>query len=218
MSGMNVAQATSTEQTERVPVASRETLCSGALVDITVDVDAHLHTCDGGGIERTYLAFARGVKGGHVSCFLHTDDLAYRGQTVLVEAKLMMKTLADGRQYLYLDLFPVEQYDEVPTHRLAVMSKFGMKPLPHWRAFQTPSPLFGTVIFAPADARFGLGITPVSEMTRAPLSGDLQLDRLLADGWKIQNDEGRTVTLVKDGKKPLIHHRPAPKTKKKGRK
>jgi hypothetical protein len=88
-------------------VIKRETLHTGSIVRIRVSVDASDGSYPNGDEEIPFLQFCRSIRGGRVNFFVHTKDFAVRGKKITALASVHKKTLDDGREYLYVDLVPV---------------------------------------------------------------------------------------------------------------
>lgn len=204
MSSFGAAQAASAEPVH--PVADRETLWTGGIVTMKVPPAANMGCYPKDGDEVPYLQFPRYVRGGVVNVFVHTDNAALRGTTITAGASIMKKTMIDGREYLYVDLVPVDN-DVAPTHFLDVVSRGEREPGPDDLCFETLGTVDGLVILS----------APKPPKPRKPpkpkSTGDTQLDRLIQQGWTIDRDEGPTVHLSRmagDKKKTMVHRRRRP--------
>lgn len=157
--------AASAASTHPVTDVERTVLYTGPIVKMKVPVGA-----SGGAYPSSeglipYLQFCHTIPGGRVNFFVHTADKMVRGRTITAGASVLKKTLPDGREYLYVDLKPVEA-DTPITHRLAVMNNLDASwdnsdPL----IFATPLPLKGVIIFASPDAKMiptGTGVRKLS--------------------------------------------------------
>lgn len=182
MTSLDVAPATSSTRTP-VPIKERKSLWKGGTVEIKIP-----DQCREGSFESvTFIQFTRQVKKGLVNLFVVADNPAqYIGKTIVAEVEVMHKEMADGRKFVYVDLRPAAGK---ATHQLFVS-------------------------FAPV-------ITKQPVVFRAPtlggevavfldISGDRQLDRLLASGWTIQHHNDKEVYLTK-GERSLTHIRPKQK-------
>ena len=217
MSSIEVVSETASARVS-VPVVSREKIWEGAVVELRVPADARKGIYKDEQTEVHYLMFDRNVRGGSVHCFLH-GNLECRGEKITAEVIVMRKTLADGRQYLYLELTIVPRSTKL-THRLSVLPD-GPEPWAGYETqFVTPAPLQGIVILTRPDAlvvahgndaAVHIVAPAVAKVATKNGTGDSQLDRLLGAGWQIERKEGSAVFLTKmrDGKlRRMTHHCP----------
>lgn len=204
MSSFGAAVAASTEQ--RPSVVSRETLWSGGIVAIRIPASVTPGSYPKDGKDIPFLQFSRCVRGGCVNLFVHTDDMSLRGP-IVAGVSVMKKTLSDGREYLYVDLVPVEN-DVAVTHFLDIVSRGEREPSPDDPVFETLGHIDGLVILTPPKA-------PKPPKPRKPKStGDSQLDRLLNQGWEIDTETPTVVRLFKfvgETMKTMQHHKPKQK-------
>lgn len=202
-----------------VPVIARETLHAGPIVTVKIPLGATEGAYPVGDEKIPFLQFSHTIPNGRVNLFVHTADSGLKGKRITAAASVLIKTLKDGREYLYIDLTPVD--DKTPvTHRLAIAknTRGSWDTLDHV-VFETPMPLCGVIIFAPP----GTKVVPTGNVVpiRAPVpevealrtlsTGDSQLDRLLAAGWEIESENSATVNLFRmkgDQRKTMVHHRP----------
>jgi hypothetical protein len=206
MSNISVACATSTHASTEV--VGRTTLSLGAVVELVVPSTARKGYTQDESIP--YLQFARTVKGGLINCFVHTDDESLRGMTILAEVKVMQKSFADGREYLYLDYIPKNSSNE-PTHRLITTDAIKYEVVEGWQVFKTPQPLRGMIILMPPDGKLQKAALPAPVSTTRlgnQSTGDSQLDRLITDGWEVESEENGVVNLfkTKKGKRHEMKH------------
>ena len=228
MSSMAMVQAN--PKRVGVPVARREPVWeAGAIISIKVPSNAVRRTYeDDTGTEHAYVEFYLGFKGhGFVGCFLHTDDASCVSHTIVCQARLMQKTLMNGRAYLYVDLLPIPEHVEgVVTHQMAIRKKGEIQVQEGWQAFDTPPPLHGQVIFYPPEADILAFLMECAETPpkpapaiKKPPSEDPQLDRLLEAGWRIKSQDALTAILVRDdgkgGERTMAHRKPVKKVRKK---
>lgn len=209
-----------------IPVAvSRETLVGDMVVNMKVPMGAVDDTfIDPEGVTVPLLRFGQNVRGGWVNFFVHTADHdRIRGRFITARAALMEKVLSDGRRYMYIDLFPVED-DVTRSHRISVLTATNMVAAEgEFLRFDTPAPLSGTIYVLPAEAKLvdpqmPKGTDPLSKQKAKPTSNDTQLDRLLTQGWQIESEATDFVKLFKgegEGRKSLTHFRPKDKKAKK---
>lgn len=245
MSSMQSAPADSAyplREPSEDPVVSRDIVWTGkAVFTISVPKDARSEqfTAEDGS-QVSHLRFAQSVPGGVVNFFLPTTDFAEcRGRKVRAEAMVMKKTLASGKQFLYIDLRLVP-YTDLPTHRITAMPSMpGMwDRLPH-TVIETPAPMQGAVIIAEGrDAKITPNFAFGSEANAAPATtkeapkpqqapaaavtsrtGYPTLDRMVEkEGWQIDSADDKIVYLSKDdGKRKTTFHKPQPKAKTRGR-
>ncbi len=207
--------------TERAPV--RTLLWSGGVVEIKVSGDAETReVTTREGEELRYLRFQRGIRGGHINCFLHTKNAALRGTRITARVEVWQKELEDGRRFLYLDF---RQTRDAVTHRLVVMpGKPDEATIPEGSlGFETPETSMSIRFGCEVQSMGTIILSPVEKKVVPEVSVeyviDRQLGRLLAADWMIQDENDVTVTLYKigrDGKlKELVHHRPKKNGKRK---
>lgn len=124
---------------------------TGAVVKVKIPARATASTYPGNMDETHYIRFMRSVRGGCVNFFLHTTDLELRGKNIIALASVFKKTLADMREYLYVDMTPLPGSTAV-THQLLVLSA-GDRLWTEGKhlTFETPGPLEGLIIFTPRD-------------------------------------------------------------------
>jgi hypothetical protein len=187
------------------PVQERRKLWAEGSVSIKIPEIAKWAFFRNEEVDVDFLQFGRTIKGGTINMYVHDARNEMIGKTITAKAELWQKTLIDGRSFFYIDLHPSQ--DAKPTHRLIVMD--GATDIQG--AFMTPSPMKGYVLFVDPDAKLAAEVpktlTPAAP-TKPNWTGDGQLDRLLAAGWKIKIATDDRVFLTKPGKKDLIHHRP----------
>lgn len=221
MSSIGVALATSATQI-KVEVVARTLLHEGAIVRIKVPEGVSKGTYENDTVSVPFLRFAINITGGVVNVFVHTNDDTLRGKTIIAKVVVVEKALANGLKYLYVDLLPVDETTPV-THRLSVMPGSNWSG-PDYIIFHTPAPLEGrgVVMLTPPKAKLAPGggnLAASSAPTREPVAppptqastGDNQLNRLLAEGWRIESETPTQVNLYKvvgGKKKTMIHCRP----------
>ncbi|MBI2409574.1 hypothetical protein HYV30_00845 [Candidatus Kaiserbacteria bacterium] len=137
----------------------REVVWSGdAIVSIAVPHDAEWgrapQTPEG---DLRYVKFAQMVQGGAVHLFVHHPNPGrFRGGRITASVEVVEKTLADGRRYLHVNLFPKKEGARA-THRLAVMTR--AREVVRQDGFiiqDTPWPLQGAIVIAPLGAKIHL--------------------------------------------------------------
>lgn len=192
-----------TEQTQGIVAVDRKSLCEG-IVEMRISSDAEsaeLETSQGA---IKYLRFKRGIKGGDVPCYVHTDDASIVGRNIRACFTLFERTHADKSKHLHLDLRPTESE---ATHRLFFLTEEDLRRCAaDWPRFATPQVKRGFVVIAPLDAKLKEPLVPIRDPGM-----DAQLERLLKAGWVIKEDRGATVLLSKPngmGEKTMVHHRP----------
>lgn len=213
MSSIGAAIAAST--TVPAPIKSRETLWTGGIVKMKVPSFINDGVYDNGEEELSYLHFFRPIRGGGVNMFVHSDDTRLVNTTIRASVTVIKKIFTDGREYLHIDLKPVP--DDTPvTHRLSIMNKGqGSWDDGSHLIFETPPPLSGLIILSPPTAKIVAAETLSAE---ARQSNDVQLARLLSQGWLVDSEDKNDVflfKLVNDQRKTLTHHRPKPAAKRK---
>lgn len=179
---------------------------TGAVVKVTIPQKANAGSYLAGKIDVPYIQFPRNVRGGVVNLFVHSDEELY-GKTITAAAAVMRRVLDDGREYFYIDLLPLAK-DTPVTHRLSVVSneeRFGDET--DWTMFQTPN-MDGLIIFSPPEAKVYTvnNVEPIRPA--APSTGDSQLDRLIQQGWQIEQDYTDQVLLSREkkGEKVTMTH------------
>ncbi len=131
-------------------VLKRETLWQNGVIEIAIPKGVRKGIVENGDETINFLQFARDVTPrGKVNIFVHTDNERLAGTTITAQAEIIRKDLGDGRSFLYIDLKPV---DVPATHRLIVEPKLNLSIPPSEVVFQaqTPQPLEGIVVIAPA--------------------------------------------------------------------
>jgi hypothetical protein len=206
MSSLDVA-APATSARIPAPPRAREVLLDGPIVAVSIPRSAYAGHYENDQVSIHYLQFPFAVRGGLVNCYLHTDDETLRGRTVVARATVAKKIFEDGRQFLYIDLKPVDRETEV-THRLAILSyKLALDAYPDWTVLRTLRPIDGMIIFAPPDAK----------IVDAPhVMNDNQLRRLLVEGWRVAHLSDQVIKLFRmkgDVRKEMTHHRPCAQKK-----
>lgn len=140
-------------------VADRRLLWEGGTVAIKIPTNATIGTYSSPAGAKHFLQFMQYVRGGVVNIHYHGSMLAsFRGKKVLAHLQVWLKTLDDGREFLYLDLHPVSDQSAPPTKRLAVMV-FKAEEIvgdENFRIFETPAPLTGTIIIAPVESQINI--------------------------------------------------------------
>lgn len=110
MTGQTVQEARS----EKRAVANRNVLMNDLILSLRLPSKTlDLKTPDGKG----YVHFGIPVKGGYIN-FHHFGDFVRRGNRIRVKATIMKKRMADGDEFLYVDLEPSEN---ALTHELKIM-------------------------------------------------------------------------------------------------
>lgn len=195
-----------TKQALHTPALARKGLSEG-IIEMRISMDAEFAELDTPQGTIKYLRFKRGIKGGDVPCYVHTDDKSIVGRSIRVCFTLFERTHADQSKHLHLDLRPTETE---ATHRLFFLSQEELRSCEaEWPRFATPQIKRGFVVVAPLEAK--LKEPPTRQ--RSPET-DVQLERLLQAGWAIKEDRGATILLSKpngDGEKTMVHHRPRKK-------
>lgn len=186
------------------PAIARKRLAEDGVIEIRIPRDADYAKLDTPEGEVKYFRFKQGMKGGSMSCYLHTGDQSLSGRMVRVSFTLFERTHLDKSKHVHLDFRPT---DRAVTHRLFFL---GQDELPlcesDWPRFQTPQNRRGFVVIAPHDAT----LKQPEVAPPVPSGSDPQLERLLKAGWAIKEDHGATVVLGKMngvGEKTMTHHR-----------
>lgn len=204
-----------------VAVLERKMLWNGGIITIAVPATAEEGEYPSDAGPNKFVRFAQNVKGGVVNFFVHdTEPTRLCGTRITAEVEVWQKTLADGREFLYVDLDPTSNAMPV-MHRLAVMScKASDIDGSGLTVFKTPEPLQGVVVVAPAESKIWIKaqLTAIEVKKTEPriTTGDSQLDRYLRDGWEIDCEDEKVIRLHKmkgDKRMELIHHRPQPRKK-----
>ncbi len=196
MSSLDVAANATTSTVNRTHngVVSRTVVRENFSIRLTVPNNANRGTYPCGDTHVAFMHYAQFIAGGAVHFYVHGDDPAqYVGSTIIAHVRVMKKEYDSGKEMLYIDLFPSRIQDPVATHRLAVMPKSsGWRLVPDVEVIELPAPLRGVIVLAQPDAK--IVVPPQTD-------DDFQLDRLLADGWKITQRYADQVNLAKPGKK-----------------
>jgi|GEM_PF-6462885 len=192
-----------TEHIQGAAAVDRQGLYEG-VVEMRISNDAQTAELDTPEGTIKYLRFKRGIKGGDVPCYLHTDDVSVVGRNIRACFTLFERTHADQSKQVHLDLRPTEIE---PTHRLFFLTEEDLRRCAaEWPRFATPQIKRGFVVIAPLDAKLAEPSVPL----RTPET-DAQLERLLKAGWAIKENRGASVLLSKpngNGEKTMVHHRP----------
>ncbi len=206
-------------------VAERKIIWDEGVVQMDIPLESRLGEYNLEGSLIYYLQFAKTVRGGLVNIFVHGDNLnQYRGDTITAAVQIFLKHFVDGREFLYIDLHPL-QAPAVVTHRLAIVSSeldMVQGDYEEQLVFETPAPLRGAIVVGPPTMKLPSDESkkvPLQLVEKKPVSEDPQLDRLLADGWEIApqevgNEDPSKVflTKMKNGQpKNLVHNRPKKK-------
>ena len=208
-------------------VIERKILWSGGIIKIKVPAGALKLTYSSPAGDVRYLQFAYPIKKGQLINLFVLSDIDCRGKDIIAETTVMQKRLSDDRQFLYVDLKPVTEYREI-THRLVVL-KDDATTKPDWIIFDTPPPMNGLVVLIPPDEKIssptkkGPAVTvsvpvqnKVPKVVTPVVTGDGQLDRLIAQGWKILEEKSSEVKLWRDkkgGRVTMTHIRQKKKPK-----
>src|SRR3989344_3999425 len=178
-----------TVQAQHAAAVDRKGLCEG-VVEMRISNDAQFAELDTPEGTIKYLRFKRGIKGGDVPCYVHTDDVSMVGRNIRACFTLFERTHADQSKQVHLDLRPTEIE---PTHRLFFLTEEDLRRCAaEWPRFATPQIKRGFVVIAPLDAKLAEPSVPL----RTP-GTDAQLERLLKAGWTIKEDRGASVFLSK---------------------
>jgi hypothetical protein len=86
-----------------------------------------------------FFQYAVHMKGGCINVFLHSDDASHLGRYVRARIKIIEKIFADGRTYIHIDLFPVDDAVQ-ETNRLFIVPHVDVTPKKHWMVFETSGP------------------------------------------------------------------------------
>ena len=139
---MDMAATMSTSE-----VASRELLAEGIIVSIPRPMTTKTNQAPDGA---PYEQFGTPVTGGFVNFHLYDGTAcAKHGKKIWVEVKVFKKTMVDGREFIYFDLFPTELR---PTHVRKIYAQRAEVPkdLPaETLQFETLGPIQGTIAFVP---------------------------------------------------------------------
>ncbi len=227
----NVLEVAEVSERPSIVVVSRTLLWQGGVVEIKVSANATefwFITQEGEAIQG--LQFSRGVRSGHINCFLHTDEMSLRGKKIVASVAVWKKKLNDGREFLYLDF---HQTRAEVTHTLVVMpGKPDAATIPDrglvFETLDTSTSIrfgswvrsVGTVILSPVEEKAVPEVdsepfvkqTPPNAVRKS--TGDPKLDEYIDSGWEITKDNGVTATLTKIKKgKPaeMVYYRPNPK-------
>ena len=197
MTSLDVAPGTAptTSSPPRVPVAVTKRIreWSGGVIWIKVPKVVRTGTFKDDQVEIPFIQFARPVPGGVVNIFMHTADVEkYVGREITAKAEVHYKEMADGRAFYHIDLYPT---DEPASHQLIVEPRQNTVSPAKATVFKTPSPLQGEIVIKTIEA------------SKPTSTGDVQLDRLLADRWQISHQDDKAVYLTK-GERQITHYRP----------
>jgi hypothetical protein len=97
----------------KAAVVSRKILHDGVVLGTVIEINVPLKAKQlrfpgqNEEIGGTYLHFNYPVKGGIVNFHIKTDQ-EFQGQTVRAYLQIVQKTMDDGREFLYVDLIPVD--------------------------------------------------------------------------------------------------------------
>ncbi len=97
---------------EKSTVASRQIIHDGielgTVIEIAVSKKAKRHTFPGGVEgENSYLHFMYNTKGGLINLHVRSSD-ELQGQTIRAHFQVVKKVMSDGREFVYIDLFPTD--------------------------------------------------------------------------------------------------------------
>lgn len=107
-------------------------LTAGTVVEIKVPAKAGIRNFPAEvGEENTYTHFSHPFKGGMVNLHVRTRDVV-AGSVLHAKVQVVHKIMPDGREFLYVDLFPT---DEAVTHRLVVFGE-QHEPCLNWTRFE----------------------------------------------------------------------------------
>ena len=213
----NVAETTIDETpTSKAPreVLKRDLLWDGGTVQITIPRDGHLGTYNGGVAPIWFYQFSKDVSGGKLNIFVHGDKpQQWQGKKLVAKAQLWNKALAGGSEFFYIDLHPEAR--AAPTYQLDIISPNGDGDLPAWcklgerTIFEASAPpLRAIVVFTELKTPKPRVVAPSNNQIA---DGDAQLNRLLAEGWQVDREEGNKVFLWKmkgEKRRTMEHHRP----------
>ena len=203
-----------------VAVLERKMLWEGGVISIAVPETAEEGEYPSDAGPNKFVRFAQNVKGGVINFFVHDEEpTRLRGTRITAEVEIWEKTLADGRKFLYIDLDPASQVMPV-MHRLAVMSmkKKDVLVQEGFVTCETPMPLVGVIVLAPAASKILIKTKPVRTQRPAqahptkvvksrpsvvetvkrleppPVStGSPELDRLVNEkGWRVGHRSGKS--------------------------
>lgn len=158
--------------------ASYTTLCADAIVSIQLPKHVSPRTIKGEDdiVLASYLHWRLNLPGGVVNMHVHADDIMLANTTIRARAEVKIKTTESGREFLFVDFYPVDK-SVAPTHKLVVLPDT-FEQLDHWQIFPTPGMHGFAALIEPNEklvqpsAKF-LAPTPVavSKQRRATHSG-----------------------------------------------
>ncbi len=124
---------------QKATVASREILHDGikfgTVIEVAVPKEAKRKTFPGGAEgENTYLHFMQNVKDGMVNLHVRSSD-ELQGQTIRAHIQVVQKVMSDGREFVYIDIFPT---DAPVTHWWHIIGS-DKEPLSEWSSYGTDS-------------------------------------------------------------------------------
>ena len=160
-----------------VPVLNRKLVWKGGTVSMMVPAYALEDKFPSPDGSVRYVWFAQNVGGGVVNFFVHGKKPGQlRGKKIVANAEVWQKTLADGRKYLYVNLLhPRPSSETTPTHRLVTIAveKKGLKIDGLSIAFETPTPLTGTIVVAPIGSKVIINAPPAVPKPAEPVRANV---------------------------------------------
>lgn len=122
---------------QRATVVSREIIHDGIeqgiVIEIAVPKKAKRRTFPNGEEgENSYLHFPFHIKGGMMNLHVRCND-ELQGQTIRAMVQVVRKEMSDGREFVYVDLFPV---DAPLTHCWHIFAS-DQEPQSDWSAYGT---------------------------------------------------------------------------------
>ncbi len=101
---------------KKASVIDREIIHDGVLygtvIEVAIPKKAKRRTFPGAEGENSYLHFTRYERGGMINLHVRSND-ELQGKTIRAQVQVVKKTMSDGREFIYLDLFPINKR---PTH------------------------------------------------------------------------------------------------------
>lgn len=155
-------------------IVSHETLHASAIISIKLPKnvsqgqakDSHEN------VLAEYLHWAVNLPGGMVNVFVHSTDTSLANTTIRARVEVKVKTTVTGRQFIFVDLYPVDEAER-PTHRLVVIEE-KVEQKAEWLVFPAPN-LRGYVALIGPDEKLvpppvvkAISETIVGKQRRAP--------------------------------------------------
>lgn len=128
-------------------VVKRELLAEGIIVSIPRPLTSKRQMTPDG---TAYEQIGQPVVGGFVNFHLYDGNLCEkRGKKIWVETKVFKKTMADGREFIYFDMFPTAERPAFVRKIYADRAQIPNDLPAETRRFDTLGSIRGTVAFVP---------------------------------------------------------------------